>query len=37
MLWSEAEPLSRIAKAFADDVRETSRLLSRDGVVDVAT
>jgi DNA-binding transcriptional LysR family regulator len=33
MLWSEAEPLSRIAKAFADDVRETSRLLSRDGLV----
>jgi hypothetical protein len=31
MLWSEAEPLSRLAKAFLNEVRETSRLLSRDG------
>jgi DNA-binding transcriptional LysR family regulator len=37
MLWSEAEPLSRIAKAFADDIRETSRLLSREGVVSTQT
>jgi DNA-binding transcriptional LysR family regulator len=27
MLWSEAEPLSRLAKAFLDEVRETSRVL----------
>src|SRR3981189_3474398 len=30
MLWSEAEPLSRLAKAFLNEVRETSRLLGQD-------
>jgi hypothetical protein len=27
MLWSEAEPLSRLAKAFLNEVRKESRLL----------
>ena len=27
MLWSEAEPLSRLAKAFLNDVRKASGLL----------
>jgi hypothetical protein len=27
MLWSEAEPLSRLAKAFLDEVRQASRVL----------
>jgi hypothetical protein len=31
MLWSEAEPLSRLAKAFLNEVREVSRARSHDG------
>jgi DNA-binding transcriptional LysR family regulator len=31
MLWSEAEPLSRLAKAFLDEVRQASRVLGPDG------
>jgi hypothetical protein len=31
MLWSEAEPLSRLAKAFLNEVRGASRILSHDG------
>jgi hypothetical protein len=30
MLWSEAEPLSRLAKAFLNEVRQASRGLDRD-------
>ena len=30
MLWSEAEPLSRLAKAFLNEVRQASRSLDRD-------
>ena len=30
MLWSEAEPLSRLAKAFPESVRQASRGLDRD-------
>ncbi|GMP12913.1 hypothetical protein TM239_67370 [Bradyrhizobium sp. TM239] len=29
MLWSEAEPLSRLAKAFLNEVRKESALLER--------
>jgi hypothetical protein len=31
MLWSEAEPLSRLAKAFLNEVRQASGLLGRGG------
>jgi DNA-binding transcriptional LysR family regulator len=31
MLWSEAEPLSRLAKAFLNEVRQASHVLDRDG------
>jgi hypothetical protein len=31
MLWSQAEPLSRLAKAFPDEVRHVSPLLGREG------
>jgi DNA-binding transcriptional LysR family regulator len=31
MLWSEAEPLSRLAKAFLNEVRQASRALGHDG------
>jgi DNA-binding transcriptional LysR family regulator len=31
MLWSEAEPLSRLAKTFLSEVRQASGLLGRDG------
>ncbi|KJC42160.1 transcriptional regulator [Bradyrhizobium sp. LTSP885] len=31
MLWSEAEPLSRLAKAFLDEVRQASRALGPAG------
>jgi len=30
MLWSEAEPLSRRAKAFLNEVRQASRSLDQD-------
>ena len=30
MLWSEAEPLSRLAKAFLNEVRQASRSLDQD-------
>ncbi|WP_342363827.1 LysR family transcriptional regulator [Terrarubrum flagellatum] len=30
MLWSEAAPLSRLAKAFLDEVREASRTVNQD-------
>jgi hypothetical protein len=30
MLWSEAEPLSRLAKAFLNEVRQASRCLDQD-------
>jgi hypothetical protein len=29
MLWSEAQPLSRLAQAFLDEVRIASRQMSR--------
>jgi hypothetical protein len=32
MLWSEAEPLSRLAKAFLNEVRQASRALGPDGI-----
>jgi hypothetical protein len=31
MLWSEAEPLSRLAKAFLNEVRQASGVLGHDG------
>jgi hypothetical protein len=30
MLWSEAEPLSRLAKAFLNEVRQANRLLGSE-------